>query len=171
MASLTEELISVLQKEQDTYDELLPIAESKTRIIIKNDLQALREITEKEQLTVERISALERKREEVIINIGTVLSRNPRTLNLKTLIKLLEKRPEEQQQLSKLHDSLTTVIKRLQKINDRNTMLIKQSLEMIEFNLNLIQSTRMAPGSSNYTRGASRFEMQAAQTGMFDAKQ
>ncbi len=171
MASLTEELINVLQNEQDIYNELIPITESKTRIIIKNDLNSLQEITEKEQIAVERLNSLEHKREEVIINIGTVLSRDPKTLNLRTMVKILEKRPEEQKILAALHDSLTKSIKRLTDANERNKALIDQSLEMIQFEMNLIQSTRMAPGSGNYTKGASRVEMQAAQTGMFDAKQ
>ncbi len=171
MASLTEELILILQNEMDTYESLLPIVEKKTRIIVNNDLQTLREITDKEQITVERIQSLERKREEIIKNMATVMNKKPNELNLKTLIKLLDKRPDEQLKLSRLHDSLTGIIRRLQVINDRNSSLIKQSLEMIEFNMNLIQSTRMAPGNSNYTRGASHFEMQDIRTGMFDAKQ
>jgi len=39
MASLTEELIRVLQEEQDIYQKLVPIAEDKTKVIIKNDLK------------------------------------------------------------------------------------------------------------------------------------
>ncbi len=171
MASLTEELIYILQSELDTYEELLPIVEKKTRIIVENDLQTLRDITEKEQIAVERVQSLERKREEVIKNMATVMNKKPGDLSLKNVIKLLDKRQDEQLKLSRLHDSLTGIIKRLQVINERNSSLIKQSLEMIEFNLNLIQSTRMAPGNSNYTRGASRFEMQDYRTGMFDAKQ
>lgn len=171
MASLTQELIRVLQQEQDIYQELIPITEAKTRVIIKNDLKSLQEITEQEQTAVEKLTALERKREEVIINMGVVLNRDPRTLNLKTMVSMLGKSPQEQKELANLHDSLTRDIKRLNEINEKNRMLINQSLEMIQFEMNLIQSTRMAPGSSNYTKGASTMEMRGAQTGMFDAKQ
>lgn len=171
MASLTEELIDVLQKEQNIYNELIPITERKAKVIIKNDLKSLQEITECEQRNVEQLNALERRREEVIINMATVLNRDPKTLRLKNMVKLLENRPKEKQQLSEIYDSLSASVKRLADINERNRMLINQSLEMIQFEMNLIQSTRMAPGSSNYNKQASSFEMQAASTGMFDAKQ
>ena len=171
MAGLIDELVETIQKENDIYKELIPIAEEKTRIIIRNDLDALQKITDQEQLTVERINALEKKREEVIVNIGTVLSRDPKELNMKTLIKILGKQPEEQKRLSRIHDELSETLRRLVVINDRNKELIKQSLEMIEFNMNLIQSTRMAPGVNNYTRAAGESDIRQAGTGMFDAKQ
>ena len=171
MAGLIDELVNTMSQENDIYKELIPIADEKTRVIIKNDLDALQKITEQEQLTIEKINALEKKREEVIINIGTVLSRNPKDLNMKELIKIMGRQPEEQKKLSKIHDELSDTLKRLVTINDRNKELIKQSLEMIEFNMNLIQSTRMAPGVNNYTRAAGESDIRQAGTGMFDAKQ
>ena len=171
MASLTEELIRVLQEEQELYRNLIPIAEEKTRVIVKNDLQALQEITAREQQAIEQLNALERRREEVIVNMATVLNRDPRTLKLKNMVKLLEKRPEEQKKLAELYDLLTASIRRLSEINERNKVLINQSLEMIQFEMNLIQSTRMAPGSGNYNKQASAFDVPAGASGMFDAKQ
>lgn len=171
MASLTEELIRVLEGEQEIYRKLIPIAEEKTKVIVKNDLTSLQEITAREQQAIEQVNALERRREEIVVNMATVLNRDPRTLKLKNLVKLLEKRPEEQKKLAELYDLLTASIRQLSEINERNKVLINQSLEMIQFEMNLIQSTRMAPGSGNYNKQASSFDMPAASSGMFDAKQ
>ena len=96
MAGLIEELVDIMSTENDIYRELIPIADEKTRVIIKNDLDALQKITEREQLTIEKINTLERRREEVIINIGTVLSRDPKELNMKELIRVMGKQPAEQ---------------------------------------------------------------------------
>lgn len=170
MASLIEELIATLNQENEIYESLIPINEKKTKVIINNDLEALQEITKTEQEMVQKISALEAKRQEVIINIGTVINRNPGTLTLKNLIRLLEKQPKEQEQLSIIHDKLQKIVHRLTEINHQNQSLIEQSLEMIEFNMNFIQSTRMSPGN-NYNKNASGVEMQAEQTRRFDAKQ
>ena len=171
MASLIQELIAVLRGEEDIYLELIPIATRKTKVIIDNDLPSLQLITEQEQNMIEKINVLERKREEVIVNIGTVLNRIPSSLNMKTIVSLLDRQPEEQKLLSEIHDSLKSTMSTLVDINNRNKSLIQQSLEMIEFNMNLIQSTRMSPGSNNYTKGAFQAEMPASRTGMFDAKQ
>lgn len=170
MASLMEELITTLSKEEELYRELLPIQERKTQVIIENNIEQLQKITGEEQETIDKVTALERKREEIIKDIGTVLNKNPKTLTLTNLIQIMAKQPEDREKLQELHDRLEESVKKLVKVNERNQMLIKQSLEMIEFNMNLLQSTRIVPGS-NYTKNASEWEPGAFQTGMFDAKQ
>ena len=170
MASLMEELITTLSKEEELYRELLPIQERKTQVIIENNIEQLQKITGEEQETIDKVTALERKREEIIKDIGTVLNKNPKTLTLTNLIQIMAKQPEDREKLQELHDRLEESVKKLVKVNERNQILIKQSLEMIEFNMNLLQSTRIVPGS-NYTKNASEWEPGAFQTGMFDAKQ
>ena len=46
MASLMQELIATLQKEQEAYQELLPVVEQKTQAIIANNLRKVQDITE-----------------------------------------------------------------------------------------------------------------------------
>lgn len=171
MAGLINELVDIMSAENDIYKELIPIASQKTRAIIDNDLKALQDITDQEQRSIEKVNALEHKRDEVIKNIGTVLSRDPATLNMKTLVTIMKKQPKEQEALCRIHDELSNTLKTLVTINDRNKLLIQQSLEMIDFNINLIQSTRMSPGVNNYTRGACEDSISSNGTGMFDAKQ
>ncbi len=170
MASLMEELISTLSQEKDLYVALLPIAEEKTKAIVANDLERLQEITDREQEAVGRVNALERKRNEVINNMGIVLGRKPQELTLTELIRVTEKQPKDREMLSGLKDELGHAVKRLADLNERNQVLIQHSLEMIEFNMNLVQSTRMVQGN-NYTKSAGESELGASQTGMFDAKQ
>ena len=130
----------------------------------------MQEITNREQETVNRINALERKRGEVITNMGIVLGRKPEELTLAEMIRIAEKQPRDQAVLSELKDALGKVVKKLATVNERNNVLIRQSLEMIQFNMNLIQSTRMVQGN-NYTKSAGESMPDATQTGMFDAKQ
>ena len=62
-------------------------------------------------------------------------------------------------------------MRRLVDINEKNKNLIENSLEMIEFNMNFIQSTRMSPGVNNYDRNASSSFSPGYSSGSFDAKQ
>ena len=65
-------------------------------------------------------------------------------------------------------------MKRLVDVNTKNKNLIENSLEMIEFNMNFIQSTRMSPGNNNYDKNASAAGSGVDAgfgTGSFDAKQ
>ena len=169
MASLIEELIMVLGDEEKIYSEIIPIAEKKTQIIVNNDLQSLNSITEEEQELLGKISKLEKKRQEVIRNIGIVMNKKESELNFITIIELLKGQEKEQEELRKLHDKLKRTIDVLSTLNERNQMLIKQSLEMIDFDINLMQSLRTSPGVGQYNI-ASEVEMQGMKSGMFDAK-
>ncbi len=171
MASLIDELVGVLDEEYVMYKQLIPIAEEKTRVIVRNDLAALQEITDKEQNAINSIQSLERKRNTVLSNIRTVINRKSGEFNLKILIGLMDKQPKEQRALSEVHDKLKETIHTLVQINNRNKALIQQSLEMIEFNMNFIQSMKMSPGNNTYTKGASRYDATASGAGMFDARQ
>ncbi len=171
MASLIEELISTLKAEKAVYEELVPVSEQKTRILVKNDLEELKKITAQEQLLIDRVGVIGHKREEVIKNIGVVLNKTPEELDLTSLTRLMAKQPEEKKTLAALHDSLRTTMRRLVEVNERNKDLIENSLEMIEFNMNFIQSTRMSPGNNNYNRNATNSYTSDYGGHGFDAKQ
>ena len=171
MASLIEELISTLKAEKAVYEELVPVSEKKTKILVKNDLEELKIITAQVQLLIDRAGVIGHKREEVIKNIGVVLNKTPEQLDLTSLTRLMAKQPEEKKTLAALHDSLRTTMRRLVEVNERNKDLIENSLEMIEFNMNFIQSTRMSPGNNNYNRNATNSYTSDYGGHGFDAKQ
>ena len=171
MASLMEELITVLKRERDIYKSLIPVSERKTAVLIREDLRELQKVTDEEQKLLDEAYAADKKREKIIADIGVVLNRDPADLDLTTLAKLMARQPEEKKRLSELHDSLKLVMNDLVTVNNRNKELIENSLEMIEFNMNFIQSTRMSPGSNNYNRNASSSYGVDMGPGAFDAKQ
>lgn len=171
MASLVEELISTLTDEEKLYQELIPIAQGKAEVVIKNNMDELQKITDEEQLFLDRIGALEQKRQTVVSNMAIVLNRKQEDLNLSAIIEILQKQPAEQEQLKKIHDKLKKTIGRLKDINFQNRVLIEDAMQMVEFNMNYIRSTRMSSGSSNYDRNASQMDYMSPGAGMFDAKQ
>lgn len=91
-------------------------------------------------------------------------------MDLATLGNILCKQPDERKKLNMLHDSLRQVMNRLVIANQKNKELIENSLEMIEFNMNYIKSTRMSPGNNNYNRNAATSYTDSSRGG-FDAKQ
>lgn len=171
MASLMEELIETLNAEETVYRELIPVEEDKTRAIIANDLDSLQDITVREHDLVDRTSALENRREQIAKDIATVLGKNPKTITLEQIAEVLKNQPEDQRKLQEVHDRLRQTVKRLQDINEQNKELLHEAIEMVEFNMNVIRSTRMSSGSSNYSSDASEVAGMAPQHAMFDAKQ
>ena len=170
MASLMENLIEVLNNESQEYDQLLELSTKKTPVLVAGNLEELARITDEEQLVVSRITHLERKRQEVFADIANVINRDVKTLLL--LIEILAQRPEEQQKLAKVHDRLRTVVYEVKRVNDQNRILIQNSLEMIDYDLNMLQSMKSAPETANYNRGAYNTGAQmGVETSAFDAKQ
>ena len=172
MASLMENLISVLEEEGKAYEELLELSMKKTPIIIDGDLENLQKITDDEQIIVAKINRLDAKREEVTKDIANVLNKDVTKLKLADIIHLLSQRPVEQKLLAAAHDKLKEVVGQMTRINEQNRDLIQRSLEMVEFDLNLIQSMKSAPQTANYTKGAySSGAFMGRNSGGFDAKQ
>ena len=172
MASLMENLISVLQDEGNAYEELLELSMKKTPIIVSGDLEGLQKITDEEQNVVARINHLDAKREEVTKDIANVLNKDVTKLKLADIINMLSQRPVEQRLLSDAHDKLKSVTGHMARVNEHNRDLIQQSLEMVEFDLNLIQAMKSAPQTANYTRGAyNSGVVMGRSNGGFDAKQ
>lgn len=172
MASLMENLIDILNKESSEYESLLELSMKKTPIIVAGDLEGLQKITDEEQIVVSRINHLEKLRIEDIKDIANVLNKDVKTLKLANLIEMLEGRPVERQQLADVHDRLQSVVHRVQMINNQNGELINQALEMVQFDMNLLQSMKSAPETADYNRGAYNAgnSMGISRSG-FDAKQ
>lgn len=172
MASLMENLIETLESESSEYEVLFRLSEKKTPIIVKGDLEALQQITDEEQAVVSRIHNLELRRIEATKDIANVINKDVETLKLKNLIQMLEGRPGEQQKLQAVHDKLQDVIQRMQAVNNQNRDLINHALELVAFDLNLLQAMKAAPETANYNKGAySAGSIMGTDRNGFDAKQ
>lgn len=154
MASLMENLIDVLGKECSEYEGLLELSGRKTAIIVSGNLEELQKITDEEQALVSRINLLEKERTEVTADIANVLNKDVATLKLKNLIEMLSARPAEQKILADAHDRLQTAVTGLKRVNEQNRELLNNALEMVSFEMNLIQAMKAAPETANYNRGA-----------------
>ena len=145
MASLMETLIEVLEKENLEYKNLLDLSIRKTPAIVSEDLQALNKITDEEQIIVSRINHLDNQRSEAVDDIANVLNKDVTKLKIVDLIKMLEARPEEQAKLAAVFDSLRDNVRAVKRVNEQNRELIENALELVQFNMNILQSMNKAP--------------------------
>lgn len=171
MASLIENLITTLENENREYERLLELSKKKSAVIVSRDIAALEKITDEEQVIVSRITSLDSKREEVTKDIADVLNTDVETLKLSVLAELLKKTPNEQKRLMTVHDQLKSIVSAVKMLNDSNRQLIDQSLEMVNFDLNMIRSMRQAPETNNYGRSAVSVGGTLGSISGFDAKQ
>ena len=167
-----ESLIEVLNGESSEYEGLLELSKQKTSCIVKADLEQLQKITDEEQEWLGRLQRLEKKRMETTADIANVLNKDVTTLKLTNLIEMLAARPSEQKLLAEAVERLQQVVREMQTVNERNRELIQHSLELVEFDMNLLQAMKAAPQTANYNKGAySAGNTMGANYRGFDAKQ
>jgi len=115
---------------------------------------------------------MEQKREELMNDIANVINKDVKTLKLVNLVQMLGNSPEEQAKLADVHERLRGTMKNMVRVNDQNRDLLGNALEMVQFDMNLIQALRSAPETANYNKGAySSGSIITNQRSGFDAKQ
>lgn len=170
MASLMQELLEVLEKEETQYLELIELNDSKRESIIKANVDELKNVTAREQEIASVLLNLSNKRGEILTDMATVLGKDPQNMTIQKMIGYLESQPKEQEQLIKRRDRLCEVGTQVKTFNQQNEVLLKQALEMVEFDITLLKSMRQAPETANYDKNAYNTGDLLGSSG-FDAKQ
>lgn len=171
MASLIENLIMTLEQESELYELLTKESMDKTAVIVSNDLERLSQANEREQRIVDDITAISHKRNLALQEIATVLGKDASTITVSEVIQLMEKQPEFQHPLITVRDRLLKRAELLKQTNLHNQGLLKESLEMTEYSINLVQSMNQAPETANYNRGNYSGATLGGGYSSFDAKQ
>lgn len=174
MASLIENLITELNEEYVVYEELLAVSMEKTSAIVANDLDRLREVTDKEQAYVDTLTGMDVTRRQTMANIASVLNRKT-DLKVSEVVEFLEGQPEFHDALATINEKLAKIGRQLKEVNAHNQNLIEESLSMITYNINLLQNLNRAPETAEYTkdmfRGAGRYQgADGMPSGRFDTK-
>ena len=154
MASLIENLITILEQESELYERLIKESMDKTPVIVSNDLQRLSEANDREQRVVDEITSISHKRNQALGEIATVLGKDADTITVSEVIELMAKQPEFQHPLIAVRDKMLKQADLLRQVNVHNQNLLKESLEMTEYSINLMQSMNQAPETANYSKNA-----------------
>lgn len=154
MASLVDELVSVLREETRLYSALEECADEKMQILVRADVPALEALTVVEQETSDELLSWGNKQIQLLNDIKAVLGKNEEHLTVTTLIGYLASQPEVQKKLTTARNNLIDVANRVQEKNQQNVILLNQAIEMTEFDITLMKSMRQAPETANYDKNA-----------------
>jgi flagellar biosynthesis/type III secretory pathway chaperone len=156
------QLIELLEKHVKLHKGLLELANKKTEVLKKGDMEALSGMMKEEQKYIAAINQVEQARIRVVNEM--VSESNERTLT--TCISLAE--GTERAMLEKLRDDLTAVISELKNINLLNQQLTQQSLQFVNAMLDMFmpQPPNINYAASNkvsnpYESGRSFFDSKA----------
>lgn len=135
-----EELMAVLKAELEGLKAIKELAYQKTDVIVNNEVEELEKITKKETELINQMANIEKARLKLLNSWG---------LDMNTpLSHIIEKIPEEKEDLEKLAEELKAYLMDIQVRNNMNKELIEDNLEWIEFNINLLTQTA-APTTYN----------------------
>lgn len=170
MASLVEELVSVLEEEDRLYQKVYEYGEQKREILIKADVPALEKLTDLEQTASDELLSCSKRQAQSLREIATVLGKNDEQMTVSKLIEYLAGQPDIQKKLQQARDRLLATADKMREINKQNEILLKQAMELTEFDLTLFRSMRQAPETANYDKNAYNTGSLLGSSG-FDAKQ
>jgi len=131
-------LTLIMDKLIKLHRTLLELSELKTSILVKNQMDDLNQIVNKETNIIKQIMQADQRRIEEISEflIEKGFKPNPK-ITVKDLIKLVYK-ADEKQALGEKQELLLSMITQLQELNVRNQKLIEQSLLFINYTLDLV---------------------------------
>ena len=170
MASMMDDLTQVLENETVEYKKLMELSEDLREALIASDVPSVERLTAEQEEVSNRIQSLESKRARVMNDIAVVLNKKPEELKVSMLEETLAGQPALQERLAAVRIELKQTMDELKRINHTNQTLIRQSMELLEFDLNLFRSMRQAPETANYNRSAVNTGDLLGSRG-FDAKQ
>ena len=138
-------VIDILKKEHGYYADMLELSKSKKKIIVEGKVAELDKIVKLEQDMILNIGQLERKREEEVAKLSGRLNLKSEQVTITELAKVLQ--PELKKRLEDIQNKLQETFSELKSINDVNGQLIEQSLEYIDYSINIVTGAGMETGS------------------------
>ena len=137
-AGLARTLTEVLNQENEIYEALSKISSNKTDLIVGGKVNDLESIVKLEQSLVIKISKLEDEREKIVVKLSNLLGKNPEEVTISEIAAQLGK--NESAKLKACQEKMLKNINNLKNANEINAKLIKNSLEYIDFSINMMTS-------------------------------
>ncbi|WP_106767252.1 flagellar protein FlgN [Paenibacillus faecalis] len=131
-------LIDSLQRLEMVYNDMLTLADDKKKAIIDNDVDAIVQLLNRESKGMKNIEQLERERVQAAY--AFLQSRGVKSqldLTLTELARLVFD-PKEKANLLEVQTRLSHTLQELKLKNDLNQQLLVQSLEFIDFSLDML---------------------------------
>jgi flagellar biosynthesis/type III secretory pathway chaperone len=129
MQTLIEQLIEILQRTGNGYQQLLPLIAKEKEMVRKADIGALGDIaTEKEHLLI-NIKMLDNKRGYLLNQIAGELRFPGETLTLRELIRHIA--PQQGERLRQIRETLKSLLTDVRSANNANRALMHHCLGLV----------------------------------------
>lgn len=161
---LVKQLTTILSQENEIYDTLKKISTNKTELIVAGKVNELESIVKMEQSLVIKISKLEDQREKLVDVLAREIGKKPEDITISELAGSLGE--VEANELKQCREKMLKNINSLKNSNELNSKLIKNSLEYIDFSINMM--TSIGSVSNNYE--STGYSGETKKRNLFDMK-
>lgn len=133
-------VIETLDRLSELHTQLLSIAEEKKDIIVRNDVDALALVTSREGRLIKQINEVDEERVRAMqVFMKEKGIRSALQLNVTELSRIVFN-PDERVQLREAQVRLSDLLHELKRQNETIKDLLQQSLDFVDYSLNLITS-------------------------------
>lgn len=140
---ILEELYIILENLNSVFKELTELAKEKQPILIKGTIESLDELTKKEQILIVQVGRLEERRYKIQQALANHFSISVDDLNISFLSNNLS--GNDKKKFEEIFESLNNHVREVKELNDSNAQLIQQSLDFIDYSINIITSNDEKP--------------------------
>lgn len=170
MAGIIYELIDVLDAEKECYEGLCTLGQYKQTAVVNKNIEFLQEVVLKEEEFIGRVGVLEKRRDSLMKDIAIVLGISGERITITSIIEKMGASTEFGKQLTQLRDTIKEQLQDIRKQSELNKQLLTDSLEMVNFMINAVESSRGYAHIENYNKPGETQEVYSNQS-MFDQKQ
>ena len=156
-------LVEILKQENEIYNEILSLANTKTEMIAQENMSEISNIAKQEEEYIKEARLIEYKREDQI----TAIEKSLDIESISDISSLLNYVDDEKIkiQLTETQKTFTNTLNELKRVNSMNNTLIQDALEYINLNLNLMTQ---ASTDGTYGNKSGEMEVQTQNKNIFD---
>lgn len=161
---MVDRLLMALEKDCEIYTEILRIGEEKKEVIIKGDIEKLDQITKREHALIASLMKLEEIRDQIVSEIMKQTGLKKVDV-IDDLVSVVDDGSKEK--LALVKRKLGNLMSDVKDVNESNGTLLQQSLDLIEFNVNVMST--LGETETNYGNRAN-INYEKTRPRGFDAK-
>jgi flagellar biosynthesis/type III secretory pathway chaperone len=159
-------ILEIMKKECKIFEEMIFLAKKKPNIIIKREIEELEIITKVENKMAVELEKLEEERFNKVVYVFENMKVKVEKQDLMTLASILENK--ESELMIEYREKMLSLINELKKENEINVKLINNSMEYVDFLINVV--TNGDNSADNNYSDSGKLSDNGIQKRMFDLK-
>lgn len=135
------QLVLILNRLTEVHEALLETGQEKKQAIIQNDVPLLNQLTSKENKLIKQMGQFEQQR--TLVTNDFLLSKGYKASDRITVAEIAKLifNAEEKGSLLEAQEKLVNVLHELKRVNEINQELVRQSLDFIEFSIDVMSGS------------------------------